>query len=84
MATTADPLLLLPVLAFIEDETVAPIHTIAHPMFANKSNGRRPTLSTREAPNRASANCIMLRPRFRLSCVMESVMPAVSRTAEMK
>lgn len=84
MATTAEPLLLLPVLALMDDEIVAPIHTIEHPMFANKSKGRRPTLSTREAPNKAKANCITFRPRLRLSCVKESVIPAVSRTAEMK
>jgi hypothetical protein len=73
-----------PVSCWTLAEIRKPIQTRVQPMLAKSRRGRRPTLSTSEAPITARTNCMQLRPTLILSCVISFVIPAVSRTAERK
>jgi len=84
IAKNADPDALEFVLSLTDAATQAPIQIIEHPILAKRRRGRRPTRSTSDAPNKASANCMQFKPTLTFSWVMEFLIPAVSRTAEMK
>jgi hypothetical protein len=65
-------------------ETEIPIQTHAQPKLVKSRSGRRPSLSTQEAPINAMTNDEQDMPRVMFNFVVVSWIPAVLRTASWK